>query len=538
MKLGARFFPTLDFPGEISEQSPARLRESILSWCLGLTILAASLVYGFYLWRTLQSGSPIFTGIFAVLFLGLLLLAGFPSIRYRLRAAGLLGFLFASGAVASAAGYPLTSTLYWFVAGAGMAAMFFGLRFALLAILASAGMLTAVVMLPISSPVAALEPAGFLYVIVPFVAVSFIFSVTGAFLLRGLERFITQLIAERTELKNLVSAAKGTGQNLERRLLQLRTVAEISHTASRLLDPDELISQFISLLKERFNLYYVGLFFLDEFGENAVLHAGTGEAGERMLAEHHSLPAGGTSMIGWAVAHAKARIALDSGAEAIRFNNPHLPDTRSELALPLLAGQKVIGALTIQSDKPDAFDQNDLTVLQGLADALATSLQNANLFRELQSSMQEIEALNRQYLVSAWTRQAADIVRMEHTYEMPKGSAPEGRGEFFSAPLIVRGELIGDLTMESSVEEWTAEDKRLIESVAAQTAQALENARLIQETQHQAYQEQLVSDFGSRIRETFHLDSIMRTAVRELGDRLNLAEVQVVVGWDDADQAD
>ncbi len=486
----------------------------------------------------IQAGNQIFAGIFGALYLFLLVLTGFRSIRYWPRLMGLLIFVYLSGVTALAAGFPASNSLYWFVAFVGLAAIFLHPRFGLLALLAGAATLAALVWLPGAIRGVEVELAEVVDLVATYLVVSLIISVPLAALLQGLERHITKLATDRHELLAQISAAQTTGQDLERRLLQLRTISEISHAANSLLDPAELINQFINLIKERFNLYYVGLFLIDEFGEYAVLHAGTGEAGERMLAEQHQLAVGGTSMIGWTTAHAKARIALDSGAEAIRFNNPHLPETRSELALPLITGQKMIGALTIQSDKPNAFDQNDLAVLQGLVDSLATSLHNANLFQELQNSMHEIEALNRQYLVNAWTQQVAEIVRMEHAYEPPRGVAGGARGELFSAPLVVRGEMIGDLTLESGDDQWTLEEKQLIESVAAQAAQALENARLIQETQYQAYQEQLVSEFGNRIRESFNLDSILRTAVRELGDRLNLAEVQVIAGWDDEHQAE
>ena len=339
---------------------------------------------------------------------------------------------------------------------------------------------------------------------------------------------ITNLELERDELK-LGSL------ELEKRLVQLHTVAEISHDSNTVLEPGKLLEKAISLIQERFNLYYVGVFLLDENKGNAILKAGTGEAGEKMLATGHSLSVGGASMIGWAIANRKARIALDTGSEAIRFDNPYLPLTRSELALPLVVGKRCIGALTIQSEMPNAFDENDLAVLQGLADSLATTLENARLFQEVQKNLKEIEALNRQYLNAAWTEQITDFVRLQHVYQAEDASASIP-GETYRVPLVIRDQIIGDLTIESSNAVLTAEEIQLIEATAAQTAQALENARLIQETQYKAYQEELIGEFSSRIRESLNLDSLLRTAVRELGDRLNLSEVEAYVGWDDWNQ--
>ncbi len=114
---------------------------------------------------------------------------------------------------------------------------------------------------------------------------------------------------------------------LTHRLIQIRTAAEINAVASSLQDPKTLFYQVCELVRERFGLYYVGIFLIEPNTNMAVLTSGTGEAGKIMLAEHHQLVVGGDSMIGWATANRKARIALDVGQEAVRFNNPHLPET-------------------------------------------------------------------------------------------------------------------------------------------------------------------------------------------------------------------
>ncbi|HEY75715.1 MAG TPA: GAF domain-containing protein, partial [Thermoflexia bacterium] len=178
-----------------------------------------------------------------------------------------------------------------------------------------------------------------------------------------------------------------------RRAAQLATAAEVSSAASSILDLEELLPQTVELIRQRFDLYYVGIFLLDETGRWAVLRAGTGEAGRKMLAQGHKLEVGGRSMIGWCTAHGEARIALDVGVEAVRFDNPLLPETRSEMALPLVSRGRVIGAMTIQSDKPAAFSEEDITALQTMADQLATAIENARLFAETQRSLKETQEL-------------------------------------------------------------------------------------------------------------------------------------------------
>jgi PAS domain S-box-containing protein len=181
---------------------------------------------------------------------------------------------------------------------------------------------------------------------------------------------------------------------LERRSAQLQTAAEVSRAASSVLDPDVLIQQVVNLARERFDLYYAGLFLVDEAGKWAVLWAGTGKAGQKMLKQGHKLEIGGESMIGWCVANKQARIALDVGEEAVRFENPFLPETRSELALPLISRGQAIGALTIQSTQEAAFGEEDITVLQTMADQLANAIGNARLYEQIQARAKELAVLN------------------------------------------------------------------------------------------------------------------------------------------------
>ncbi|OQY26570.1 MAG: hypothetical protein B6I38_11150 [Anaerolineaceae bacterium 4572_5.1] len=146
-----------------------------------------------------------------------------------------------------------------------------------------------------------------------------------------------------------IAKRKKTEETLHQRHTQLQTAAEVSHAASSILVIDKLINQSVTLICERFNLYYVGLFLIDKKQKYAVLRAGTGESGSKMIAQEHRLRVGGTSMIGQCVAQSEARIALDVGEEAVRFDNPLLPLTRSELALPMRSRGQTIGALTVQS---------------------------------------------------------------------------------------------------------------------------------------------------------------------------------------------
>jgi len=222
---------------------------------------------------------------------------------------------------------------------------------------------------------------------------------------------LEQRVAERT-------------QALAYRSVQLETAAQVSEAAGSILEPGELERQVVELIRERFDYYYVGLFLVDEGGEWtgeagrwAVLRAGTGEAGQAMLEAGHKLEIGGESMIGGCVADGQARILLDVGEEAVRFDNPLLPETRSEMALPLVARGQVIGALTVQSEREAAFSDEDISILRTMATQVANAIQNARLFQDTQLAQREqrqrsdeLGALHRLSLELAREQQDFDTV--------------------------------------------------------------------------------------------------------------------------------
>jgi GAF domain-containing protein len=180
---------------------------------------------------------------------------------------------------------------------------------------------------------------------------------------------LERIVAERT-------------RDLEERAVQLATAAEVGRAAASILDLENLSREVVDLVRDRFDLYYAGLFLVDDTGRHAVLEAGSGEAGRTMKQQSHSLEVGGLSMVGAACARGEARIALDVGEEPVRFDNPLLPETRSEMALPLMVGDRVLGALDVQSTEPAAFSEEDVSVLQLVADQAAVAVDNARKFSE------------------------------------------------------------------------------------------------------------------------------------------------------------
>ncbi len=228
-----------------------------------------------------------------------------------------------------------------------------------------------------------------------------------------LERWALELeikVQERT--RELATAS----ERMRRRALQLETAAEVAGAISSLREVDTLLPQVTQLLSERFGWYHVGTFLLDEAGEYAVLQAANSPGGQRMLERGHRLRVGEVGIVGWVTKLGKPRIALDVGLDAIHFGNPDLPDTRSEMALPLMVADRTIGALDVQSTQASAFDEEDVALLATLADQVAIAIHNARLYEQTQRALQEVQTLHRQYVRREWAQLVAEKRDLSYEY--------------------------------------------------------------------------------------------------------------------------
>jgi GAF domain-containing protein len=304
--------------------------------------------------------------------------------------------------------------------------------------------------------------------------------------------------------------------DLERRVAQIRTAAEIASTMGAILDPEELMQNVADLIRERFDLYYVGIFTVDENRRYANLAAGTGEAGRVMMANNHQLSIGGSSMVGWAISHGEPRISLDVGTEAIRFQNPNTPQTRSELAIPIRAGKQTSGAISIQSSKPEAFDENDIIVFENIANSLAIALENASLFDQFESSLREIQQLNRQYTTDSWQNIWAEEESGKTAVE--RGSIPAGADfQEVEVPLKLRGEqVIGNISLATEQASLSEEELAFVEAVSDQAAIALESARLLDEANRRVEQEKAIQNLTNRFSRSLDFETLLQTIVEEI----------------------
>jgi len=335
-------------------------------------------------------------------------------------------------------------------------------------------------------------------------------------------RLSLDLSEERAGLQDRVE--KRTIQ-IQQRLRQVLTAAEISKTIVSYRETETLLPQIVNLIRERFDLYYVGAFIVDD-NNNAVLRAGTGQAGNTMIAAGHRLAVGGSSMIGWAIANRNARVSQEVVSEAVRFINPQLPLTRSELAIPIISRNQGLGALTIQSDQPDAFAPEDIQILQGIADSLAIALENSDLFNQAQDSLDEVRSMNREYLRQAWQQATNVSGSLSYTFENSEaaGGTP---ASVVQIPLSLRDQVIGQITLETDSPNLTPAQMEFIDAITTQTALALENARLLNETQQRAMQEQTLNELTAEFSRAISMEDILKSAIRQLGHLPTVQEISV-----------
>lgn len=352
--------------------------------------------------------------------------------------------------------------------------------------------------------------------------------------LRGLISGLEERVAERT------TELEVANQQETHRAEQFESIAQLSRVISSIQNQDELLKRITRMISQYFGFYHVGIFLLDNNKQYAVLRAANSEGGQRMLARDHRLEVGQTGIVGHVTSTGTPRIALDTGVDAVYFNNPDLPDTHSEMALPLKIGNQVVGALDVQSTEPNAFSQEDINILSVLADQVSAALENARLHEEAQEALSKAETAYRQLTGDTWSNVQRfsqvsgyrfDGTKAEPLNESSNGRQSQGPKKAFSVPLQLRGTSIGRLRINptSDKHQWTEDEIAIIQATAERVALAVENARLITESQKRASKEQVIGEVSSKISSAINLDSILQTALREMGRILPGAEISIQV---------
>lgn len=335
------------------------------------------------------------------------------------------------------------------------------------------------------------------------------------------------------QFNRMVSRLEELQTTLEQQVLertkQLSATNEVGRVASSSLDPDVLIKKVVELFSEQFGYYYAAIYLLNPSETWAELEYATGDAGRVLKQNRHRLQVPGRSMVATAIHERSARIAQIASQETQRYENPLLPYTRSEIALPLIAGDRVLGALNVQSMKEADFGPQVIETMQNMGIQVAIALENARLFQEAQQMIREMRAVQQQYLTDGWRRFTSENENLEYTVgdEVPEDS------NSLEISINLRDQVLGQITLEGRT-DWTVEQQSLVDAVAKQAAIALENARLVHESQQVANRERMLAEINSRIWSATTVDGILQTVVKELGRRLDASHAAIELAVEDA----
>lgn len=389
-------------------------------------------------------------------------------------------------------------------------------------------------------------------------------------LLENLRRAQAELTSKNQEMQKIAQNLETTiadrtaeldraNNRNERRAKQFEAIAKISRVISQAQNLDILMPQITELISEQFGYYHTGIFLLDTNNEYAVLLAANSQGGGKMLARNHRLKIGQTGIVGYVAGTGLPRIALDTGADAIFFNNPDLPDTRSELALPLFRkGETIIGVLDVQSRDQNAFSQEDVRILSTLADQVSIAIENSRLFEDQERLLLETRAVSNRDLREGWVRftrsqniagiqrrsmknnlmpeplelpGATEAIRSGNTY---KRTENDGSGTL-TIPIKLREQIVGVLNVKSETNRsWSEDELDVVTAIVERAALAIENARLLEESRLIAEREHVISEISAKIGTGIQIEDILKTAVQELGAHISGTQVSVEIGGGEA----
>jgi len=352
--------------------------------------------------------------------------------------------------------------------------------------------------------------------------------------LRSFIQNLEQRVSDRTQELEKISLLNA------KRARQFEAITHISGTITSVQNLEELLPLISEAISQQFGFYHVGIFLTDASKQYAVLSAANSEGGRKMLARGHQLKIGEEGIVGYVTQTGKPRIALDVGEDANYFTNPELPSTHSEMALPLKAGNEIIGALDIQSIEVGAFADEDFRVLSALANQVSLAIQNARLFDQAQKAISEFESIQHHFIRETWSRLPKEERLSGYRYSIA-GTVPldeetasnrveeRANRREISVPILLRGETIGTLSVHVPKSEHIGTDQMdLIKAVAERVAISAENARLFDETLRRAEREHLVADITTKIRSTTDPQEMVKTAVEELKRALGVTRVEII----------
>jgi Transcriptional regulator containing GAF, AAA-type ATPase, and DNA binding domains len=358
---------------------------------------------------------------------------------------------------------------------------------------------------------------------------------------------LNQTLEDRVSIRTV--ELEMANQRNERRARQFEAIAQVARATTSIQDEDMLLFRLAQVISEQFGFYHVGIFLLDPQRENAILRASNSGGGRRMLARKHSLKVGQAGMVGHVASSGNPRIALNVEEDAAFKDNPDLPGTRSELALPLKDADQLIGVLDVQSTESNAFLPEDTEILYTLADQVTIAIQNARSHESTRRLLEEAQRTSESYIKEAWRLIQSEektvgyivaentLKPLEKLIDYPFINRVLSQEEpwvenretgTLAVPIHLRGEVVGVLDIRvPKGHDWDPDEVDIAKAVADRLSLALESATLLKTTQRRAEIERLTADISGKIGASVNMRNVLQTAVEELGRVLPGSEVVI-----------
>jgi GAF domain-containing protein/HAMP domain-containing protein len=330
------------------------------------------------------------------------------------------------------------------------------------------------------------------------------------------------------QLRHLIGSLE---DQVQARTMELSLSMEVGQRAAAIRELAELLPTITEFIRQQFDLYYTQVYFIDNLGQNLVLQAGTGRVGQELLARHHSLPVGRGSIVGQVAAEGEAIVVSETTKSDIHKLNPLLPDTRSELAIPLIVEGRVIGVLDMQATQPHTFTEKNRTVFEAMGTQFAIAIYSAQQWALAQEAQEKSEQAVRQLTRQTWTETLTTQRRnLGFAYDLsavkPITSLEQNGGVV--EPVVIQNQVIGQLTVQPPEGKvLSADELALLSAVSQQLAQKAENVRLFEETQQRATREQIARQIADKIRASRDIEMALKTAAAELNKALGTAKAVV-----------
>jgi GAF domain-containing protein len=488
--------------------------------------------------------------LFPILYLALLVIT-ILRVNYSIRAFALLFMVFTIGVNSILAWGPWIDGSVFFIAFIALSALLFDQRvdivalsisiftFILIAALQQLGIYQfRATNVPVTSPIDWISyTIDFSVISVVLIIAIDQFKREFANLVRDMQNTFKTITTERAQLEDRV---RERTDEFESRAAQLRSSAGISRTIAEMQDISELMEATTKLTSDQFGYYHVGLYLLDERKKTAFLQAASSASGKQLVGQGFRVEPDRLNLINLVVENNRPYIASD--IDSINFvRDTNFPLTRSRMILPLTVRNNVIGILDMHSEQPQLFSMQDAEVLQTLADLVAISIDNVRLINETKNLVHQLEANTSAQTRETWTKFTS---RHKPAYRYtPAGVRPlftsnkQDDLNGLRVPLVLHGQNIGNIVLKrkGAAATWSERERILVEKVANQVALALENSRLVDETQKNALRDQMIANISARVRETLDVESVLRTATTELRRVFDLKEAEISIGTSQAE---